>query len=401
MEVKMRFVKTKTLALIISIVFVAAALPFNAVAAQPVTSVTVSSYDYDIGDFSGHVYTNPNQIRMLLSFIPPENERVAITSPAPTLGGNPGILSFVRNGIKEEWIFYRDSCKRTAPNAMVSWCKSSREVWDLLLRHGGKDLTELMFLSNPLNYKGERVTALYSLDGKNCSYHPVSNFEKYIPLLEKVSPDTGRKAAELGYLMVTEKGKYTWSFSDEGVPTASELSANGPDKRLEWIKARKATSDLPTLAVINNSLSDRHAQWLVYMGEDNIESISFGGAGGNGYSNGYHPSEVGLDIDVDTKNRESIHKIVSFLKSMEVPANARVLDGPSNPVTVYGAYQMGIEFKTGVTYFILGYGKGMSIHTSDLDKTVWYDVSESQTNALRDMMALLPEATLTTSTFDH
>jgi hypothetical protein len=377
--------KARILALVLAAVCLAAAMPFSASAqeAPAITSVTVSSYDDDTEGFNKHVHTGPNQIRMLLSFIPPEKGRVAIPNAAPPLGGNPVILSYVRNGIKEEWIFYSGRCKRTAPSLMESWCESSREVWELLLRCSGQDLTELMFRSNPLDYKGGRVTALYSLDGKNCAYHPISNFEKHIPLLEKVPPDKKPKAAELGYLLVTDKGKYTWSFSDKGVPTASELSANGPE------------SDLPTLAVINNSLSDRNAQWLVYMSEANIESISFGGAGGNGYSNGYHPGAVGLDIDVDTKDRESIHKIASFLKSMEVSANARVHDGQSNPTTGYGTFQMVIEFKTGVTYFILGFRSTMGIYTSDLDKTIWYSVSESQTNALRDMMALLPEATLT------
>ena len=380
-------------------------LTFGAFSAPAVSSVTVSlGARYGNVEYS-QVYTAPNQINMLLACIPPESSRLPKGYVAPPSEGLAVDLKFTRNGVRERWSFYENRCERSDNTGAEIWLASSHETWELLLQLSGLDPIGRAFATpEPLYYKGERVTALYSLEGRYCSYQPISvpNIQKLLPLLEKQPPNTstGKAAPSLGFLLFTEKDKYTWSYSYDNVYGVRPLGEDGTAQRAAWVKAVKDTTALNMLSALYNEAPwGRKAQWLAYMSEEKIESISFSGLGGSGYSNSYHPEARKFSVGVNTQDRESIHKIASFLKTMEVFPAPKVHAGPDNPLTVTGLIDMRIKFNTGTTYTIFGYDESISIHTSDLDGTVIYDVSKRQMDALRDFMALLPEASLHTAAF--
>ena len=213
-------------------------------------------------------------------------------------------------------------------------------------------------------YRGELVTALYSLDGENRSYQFVSNpntIAEIIPLLEKETPETGGKAGFLGFLVFTNKGKYSYTISE------------GSDELLQYAKECNKTYS-----------HARHAQWLCYMSPENIESFSFQGLDQSGEYSVY----------LKTKDPESLKKIASFLKNLTVEPNPGTHPGQTNPSAVTGSYLITMYFKTGTFYTMTGFDNGLAIYADDLDYSIAYKAVEQQIPTLRDFVALMPDARL-------
>ncbi len=388
----------KAFAIILALtIMLASTVGASAQAAQPVTSVTVSSGLYG-GKDNSLVYTDPRQIALLLSFLPTGGKPAAVSPTEAPGGGVAAIVSFTRNGKGEEWVFYSDRYRRTAPTIMQNWNASTEAVYDTLLQLSGLDAeTRIFTRSTQVYYKGEKVTALYSLDGKDYSYQPVTDLARIVPMLEKRPPDNSRNAAELGFLLFTEKGKYTWSLSDDSVYAVLPLGEPASPQRTAWTGAVNSATDLATLsALYNDGLYGRRAQWLTYMSEEKIEAIYFSAWGGRNYTNSGSLGNFG--IGVNTSDKESIRRIAAFLKGLDVPENPRVtnLNGIDYGMsTVAGLYDLRIKFNTGAIYHIFGYDSGMSIVSSELNKMMHYEVSQRQINALRDFLAMLPDTQLT------
>lgn len=227
-------------------------------------------------------------------------------------------------------------------------------------------------------YRGEAVTELYSLDYEKRTYQRVTEdaditaaldaLEDYIP--EKVSPKS--REQQRGFLIFTDKGKYPVYLPDEG--------------------KKEQTRELYALSGAYNGKYPRHIQWLVYMSTENIESVTFGGFGGKGYT--HEDYRETYSIDAQITNPESIEKISRFLKEMVVTPESDVSYERSNPGTPAGVFDLRIDFKNGIHYYCSG--PFFSIYSSDMPEQITYreDDKLEQTTSLRDLMMELPQSRL-------
>lgn len=321
-------------------------------------SVKVESLQGILGQ---HEYTNPQQIERLLRFISEQDKLIPVDERKPLTGGVTATIEFVSGNTPQRWFFTSAYATHHKPDGSVDWYDISKKTWELLLRM--TDWNPDALTGDPAYYNGELVTALYSLDGSNCSYQFVANpnkIAKIVSLLEQEPVQTTGKAGALGFLVFTEKGKYAYTITER-------------------------STELAQLALEYNKYDSlRCAQWLCYMSPENIESVNFGGLDASG----------DFGVGVQTTDTQSIKKIAAFLKSIVVEPNPTTFSGRTNPVMVSGWYELTLRFKTGVTYTICGYDDVFIIHTDDLAQSICYTATEGQIPALLDFMALLPEAEL-------
>lgn len=355
----------------------ASAIPEEKIDKQDISAITKVSVTIETaqGIAGRQEYTNPQQVKQLQGFIPGSDKLIPVEKRQPLAGG-VGVVMECTSGDKiQQWVFTSGYAKHLKQDGSTDWYYTPKETWDLLLRM--TDWNPDRLVDTPVYYRGELVTALYSFDGANRSYQYIQNPDKIaeiVPLLEKFTAETTGKAGALGFLLFTDKGKYAYSITEK-------------------------STELGQIATDCNEIYSflRHAQWLCYMSAENIETIEFSGLGGSGYSLKDYPQQETFSIGVNTTSKDTIQKITSFLKNIKVEPNARVNEGLDNPVTVMGLIDMRIHFKTGTTYTIFGYLDEFSISTDDLNQSINYKTSEQQIQALRDFMALLPEATLQSS----
>ena len=226
-------------------------------------------------------------------------------------------------------------------------------------------------------YREKAVTAIYSLDKANRSYQLVTDqvdIEEIIPLLEHLEPVSLESKDAVGFLVFTTEGKFAWYLS--------KSTGTDPVGILSDISQRC------------NKKYSRHAQWLAYMSPENLVKVEFGGIGGPGYTRKTWPSTETFGIKVDTSDPDDLLTVALFLKGLTVGAEPIIIDDSINPSSPAGLYTMRLTFKSGVVYNILGYNSGLNIGSSDMKESILYDCSETQIQAMRDMMAGLKTAQL-------
>jgi hypothetical protein len=227
-------------------------------------------------------------------------------------------------------------------------------------------------------FNGEQVVEIYSLDYANRRYHKVIDAEKQKIIAAKLEghtpPPVENQEGQVGFLIFTDKSKYPF-YIDEDPKDGSAI-----DK------------EIATLSRDCNALYCGVAQWLAYMSTSNIQRITFSGIGGYGFSLKEYSSKEQYQIDVDTADLKEISAVSAYLKGIEVSKKTHINDGPPNPKMVGSHYSMSIFFSTGVRYDIDGYESGISVYSSDLNQTIFYDCTEKQIKGLRDLMMGLDSA---------
>ncbi len=222
-----------------------------------------------------------------------------------------------------------------------------------------------------IDYRGERLTAIHALDVKNhltARYSIAATMasfdERYLATLLE-GCDTTPKVADRAFILFTEKGRH-YIYLDQSTP---------PELNTIW-------------ETVYSKGAPKNIHWLTHMTTSKIVRIRF---------NGWNRA-VDTAIGLDVQDSETIAKIADFLKHcLNVNPNERleVFGGTDNPVMVAGLYDMSIEFDNGVRYRLMGYGdyggtdeggSGISIHTSDLDKSVHYTLNEGAAGHLRNFM---------------
>ena len=230
----------------------------------------------------------------------------------------------------------------------------------------------------PVNFKGETVLSLYSLDYANRLYHPVGNLEKAAGVLaglEEMETDTDVTGTDrVGFLVFTDKAKYAYYLD----------AASQDESQKDLIQASKN----------HNSASTGIAQWLAYMSTSNITNVKFSGECGPGFSLKKWTDQKSFHIDVDTNDPASIQAVGSFLKSMTVNAKPEISAHTGrNWATNDGEhFSIILNFSSGTKYGIEGSHDWIYITSSDMQEDIIYQCTSDVIKALRDCMAGLTKA---------
>lgn len=213
-----------------------------------------------------------------------------------------------------------------------------------------------------LAFREEIVTDIYAFETD--TYTTVqcqSDFpdaEELLRLLEAMPEDTPRTSeTERAFIVFTESGRYYIYLDKDETP---EELWNIWDN------------------VVSAENRGRHIQWLTHMTPEKITEIRAGGLGKT------------------LTEREDIEAAAEFLKKEVFVGQIEkisVSEGENNPNMLGGLYHIVITFDTGVTYSMIGYGdvdghideggSSLSVWTSDLDRTVYYTLTEGCAGEIR------------------
>lgn len=333
---------------------------------DPPAAVTMVALEIEsAGGVTGRrEYVKPGQLEGFLAFAPRPQDTIPVgEDPA---GGKNVVMKVYRGNLAEKYWF--------APHRVLDdggqWYAIANGVFDLMCAMTqGYEPGALSSREEAVLFRGEAVTALYSLDGANYSYHNIDSTADAALIaagLEDLDPADYTKGS-WGFLVVTDSGRYDYFLEGDVGGLRQHVDAYNQDY-------------------------NRHAQWLCFLAAENIQSIRFQGALGPGMS--LRHTDVLTNVSVETADPDSIGTIVRVLKKMIVAPKPEVSSGQIHPNLPMDVYQMQIVSKTGVSYQIFGASSGISIYADDLDRTVGYGTTETEIRALRELMSLLPEAKL-------
>ncbi len=237
-----------------------------------------------------------------------------------------GFLSVHMDGQENIWIFNAEENPELAGYADV--------IKTLLANATNTIATEIQ-----LTYKGNNVDAFYAIDTQNLVMAEAYS-QSILSQLETFTLDTD-VTNNYGYLIFVNGEKeyiYLSDNDDDVALTKSSLAS-----------------------IINSPL---HPSWLIHMTPQRIVSATINEGSGN-------PVTI---TDTDT-----LIYLSSFLKgNVIVNAQTRIIDGYANPDAPASAYDLRLEFDSGVYYQIYGDAStdSFSLYTSDLDKSVYYTFAE-------------------------
>lgn len=222
-----------------------------------------------------------------------------------------------------------------------------------------------------LTFRGETVTDIYALHAHRHTTwrylgqdaYPGFDESRMMELLEQMPEDTELTVnASRSFIVFTETGRH-YIYTDPDQTPQELLDA--------W----------ETIALSQGRECNIH--WLTHMTTSKITGVEYS-----------MMEAMGTVTD-----RESIAEISCFLKEellLDGEAGIEVFDGAANPATVGSLYTVRIQFDSGVSYFIMGYGdygetdvggSSIWIYTSDLDQTRQYQLIEGCAGELRRFFA--------------
>ena len=207
-------------------------------------------------------------------------------------------------------------------------------------------------------YRDEKITAIYAIDNENAAFVPVADKDfvcAAVWLNNAVMQGSYYDDSVKSFLIETEGGKYTVWLEDSAPKYVAAL----------WEGTVKNGTKL--------------ARWLAYMDPAKVKSIVYEGEiypeNEDGFKNaGWYSEKAVAEYGEETVSAEVL-KTAEYLKKNAVIKRAvSTTDG----LTQSGMrWTMTINFTTGVSYNLKYCGKSLEVYTSDLDRTIYYEVDTS------------------------
>ncbi len=217
-------------------------------------------------------------------------------------------------------------------------------------------------LQREVTYMGQPVNRMAAVDvkGGRAAWDAVDfNTVNYLQSYAEDHPDQAAdNTAEYAYLLFTADGEKHYVY-------LKDAEAYGLADRCETVLLAQ----------------ENHPHWLVHMGKDKIQKITFTGLDAQ-----LTPDSSYQLVLEKGQDDASIAKIATMLRSVVVTTPAKIVDGRVNPDMPSGLFTIEIDFTTGVHYQIIGYSPGdnsFSIYTSDLDESMLYTAEGESVTALR------------------
>ena len=226
-------------------------------------------------------------------------------------------------------------------------------LWAL---EAGKNHNAASMLKNNSFYGGHKITAIYAVDEENAAFVQVADSDFALAevwLKNVIMQRSYHDESEKSFLIVTEGGKSIVWLEETAPKYVSAL----------WESTVQTGTKL--------------ARWLAYMSPGKAESIVYEGRISPKNEDGF--KNVGWDSAKAAEEYGKDKVAAEVLKAAEyLQRNAVIKKSVSKPdgITEDGlGWAMTINFTTGV-YYKLEYSKSyLEIYTSDLDRTIYYEVS--------------------------
>ena len=243
-------------------------------------------------------------------------------------------------------------------------------LWAL---EAGKNNNAASILKNNSFYGGHKITAIYAVDEENAAFVQVADSDFALAevwLKNVIMQRSYHDESEKSFLIVTEGGKSVVWLEETAPKYVSAL----------WESTVQTGTKL--------------ARWLAYMSPGKAESIVYEGRispkNEDGFKNvGWDSAKAAEEYGKD-KVAAEVLKVAEYLQK-----NAVIKKSVSKPdgITEDGlGWAMTINFTTGV-YYKLEYSKSyLEIYTSDLDRTIYYEVSPSFGKGVAKLMYSLETA---------
>ena len=243
-------------------------------------------------------------------------------------------------------------------------------LWAL---EAGKNHNAASILKNNSFYGGHKITAIYAVDEENAAFVPVAGSDFALAevwLKNVIMQRSYHDESEKSFLIATEGGKSVVWLEETAPKYVSAL----------WESTVQTGTKL--------------ARWLAYMSPGKAESIVYEGRISPKNEDGF--KNVGWDSAKAAEEYGKDKVAAEVLKAAEyLQRNAVIKKSVSKPdgITEDGlGWAMTINFTTGV-YYKLEYSKSyLEIYTSDLDRTIYYEVSPSFGKGVAKLMYSLETA---------
>ena len=243
-------------------------------------------------------------------------------------------------------------------------------LWAL---EAGKNHNAASILKNNSFYGGHKITAIYAVDEENAAFVQVADSDFALAevwLKNVIMQRSYHDESEKSFLIVTEGGKSVVWLEETAPKYVSAL----------WESTVQTGTKL--------------ARWLAYMSPGKAESIVYEGRISPKNEDGF--KNVGWDSAKAAEEYGKDKVAAEVLKAAEyLQKNAVIKKSVSKPdgTTEDGlGWAMTINFTTGV-YYKLEYSKSyLEIYTSDLDRTIYYEVSPSFGKGVAKLMYSLETA---------
>lgn len=243
-------------------------------------------------------------------------------------------------------------------------------LWAL---EAGKNHNAASMLKNNSFYGGHKITAIYAVDEENAAFVQVADSDFALAevwLKNVIMQRSYHDESEKSFLIVTEGGK-----------------------SVVWLE-KTAPKYVSALWESTVQTGTKLARWLAYMSPGKAESIVYEGRISPKNEDDF--KNVGWDSAKAAEEYGKDKVAVEVLKAAEyLQKNAIIKKSVSKPdgTTEDGlGWAMTINFTTGV-YYKLEYSKSyLEIYTSDLDRTIYYEVSPSFGKGVAKLMYSLETA---------
>ena len=224
-------------------------------------------------------------------------------------------------------------------------------------------------------YHGEKITAIYAIDNENAAFVPVADgdFVRAGAWLGNVVMQRSyHDESEKSFLIATESGKYT-IWLEESTP--------------EYLSA------LWESTVQNGT---KLARWLAYMNSAKVQSITYEGEvqpenEDDFINSDWNSANAVAEYGEETVSAE-VFKVAEYLQRNAVVKH--VVSQTNRFTDDSRKWTMTVNFTTGVYYNIKYSGKSLEIYTSDLKKTLCYEVDPSFGNDVAKLIYSLKTSEL-------
>ncbi len=206
-------------------------------------------------------------------------------------------------------------------------------------------------------YRGQEITSMYAVDSEMGLTAIVTPTQDLIEELDEYRldyPDEVEEYARYGYIIYT-----------------------GADKEYVYLGETAPDADVDRCKYSFGDSLNLRIHWLTHMDPYKIQKVKFDGM----------DSSYSSSVGVLTTSPEEIMEIAQAVKDLLPTTPATITRGRQNFDTPASLFTLDIAFNTGVEYNCFGYENSIYIYSSDLDKTMSYEVKENSLDLLRDTMA--------------
>lgn len=312
-----------------------------------------------------HTYTDLHQVERLITLLPDQNQRV--DAAGVSVASAPVRLQITRLGTTAQYDFYMEGFVKELQGGQTNWYSCDPGLWYLLIFLSDWKPHQL---SKEIRYKGKTVTELYSFEYKSYSYHKVTDTDKVaqvVKMLEEKKPDETAVNGNVGFLVFCGEEKFPLYFD-----AASE-------------------KELVDLSVECNATYPNLMQWVAYSSPEKVETVRFSGTVGKDFS---LANSAPMSVGLYTADRDSIHRIMSFLKSTVVGSEPVAADDFGINTTP-DLYRLEMKFDTGATMSLTGNDSNIIVSHSDMPFSIGYRCSGMQLQILRDLISVMYGAEIT------